>query len=321
MKRNVLTIAVGKRVYVEMAVALARSFFRWNGDTDISFYLVTDLPDLVPGDVKAKSTTISVKTGEIGAGFSSKLHLDQLAPQGKTIFIDSDCLIFENIDYLFDKFEGNDVSVVGGYISTGEWFGDIGVICKKFALDKIPKFNGGLYYIKKGIEATKVYDTARQLEARYDEIGFLRLRNRPNDEVLMALAMQLNGQKPLDDDGTILSDPQACPGKYYIDVINGKRLLVNPPYPHPQHQDWYPFERVSPAIVHFLDFHAQHYPYKREIYRLGKYALGKTNLFTPIWAKLHIEYPDRLKLLLKTIMRPVYHLLFGFRKIKASPRL
>src|SRR5437899_1696335 len=84
------------------------------------------------------------------------------------------------------------------------------------------------FYLEKGAAATRVYERARALEKQYDEIGFVRLRNRPNDEVIMALAMQLEGMKPLIDDGSIMSDPLACPGKYQIDVVNGNTLLINP---------------------------------------------------------------------------------------------
>jgi hypothetical protein len=321
LKRNVLTIAVGKQLYVDMAVMLARSFLLWNSGNGIEFHIVTDQPQFVPDDLKKKVNVNTIAEGGLPAGFSSKLYLDELAPEGQTLFIDSDCLIFGDLNSLFGRFQGKAVSVIGGYISNGEWFGDIASVCKKFEISRMPKFNGGLYYLEKGDKATDVYNTARELEKSYDDIGFVRLRGRPNDEVLMAVAMQLHHQKPLDDDGTVMSDPQACPGKYHIDIISGKRLLVNPPYPHPQHQAWYPFEKVSPLIVHFLGYYTQHYPYRREVYRLQKNSNGKLNLITELGAKFTIEYPGRLKTGLKNTLRPLYHSMFGFRTIKTSQRI
>ncbi|MES2062128.1 MAG: hypothetical protein V4456_09430 [Bacteroidota bacterium] len=319
--RTVITIATGKKVYVEMAANLARSFLLWHPQTNIQFRVVTDQPGLLPADLKGKIDIYKIKPGEFGEGFSSKLYLDKFAADGQTLFIDSDCLIFDRIDFLFDRFKDRQVSVIGNYISDGEWFGDIKSILQKFNLPHMPKFNGGIYYLEKGEKASAVYQTARELEKDYDNIGFVRLRNRPNDEVLMALAMQIHGQEPVTDDGTIMSDPQACPGGYEVDVINGNRWLLNPPPPHPLHQAWYPFIKVSPAIVHFLGHYTLEYPYQREIFKLKKAIIGQNIVLWRLQALLFIEYPGKLKKYLKDRFRGLYHKLFGFRKIKKSERL
>ncbi|WP_259065414.1 hypothetical protein HDF24_01605 [Mucilaginibacter sp. X4EP1] len=319
--KAVLTIGTGKKIFVDLAVNLARSFLYWHPGNEIIFQLVTDQPELIPPDLIDKVQLITIKPGELGVGFSTKLHLDKLVTCRQTLFIDSDCLIFEPLGHLFNRFAGHQVSVVGDYIADGEWFGDIAAICKQFNLPHIPKFNGGLYYLEKGSIATEVYSQARELEKQYDEIGFVRLRNRPNDEVLMALAMQLHQQTPLIDDGTIMSDPQACPGGYKIDVIKGKRWMLNPPHPHPLHVTWYPFEKVTPAIVHFLGSYTQNYPYKREVYRLQKAEAKQLNFFSEAAAFFFIQFPEQTKNFFKGIFRPVYHMLFGYRKIKQSERV
>lgn len=320
-KRSVLTIATGKEYYINLAVNLARSFLYWHPDGSIIFQLVTDLPELVPPDVRSRIQIIQVNPGELGTGFTPKLHLDKLVSEGQTFFIDSDCLIFESLDRLFERFKGHSVSVVGNYIAQGEWFGNIDAICRQFNIPHMPKFNGGLYYLEKGATATAVYSTARELENKYDEIGFVRLRDRPNDEVLMALAMQLNGQTPVIDDGAIMSDPQACPGGYEIDVITGKRWLINPPAPHPLHQSWYPFIKVSPAIFHFLGSYTSGYPYSREAYRLEKSLSNKLNWATEFIGLLTIEYPVKIIETVKNIFRPLYHKIVGYRKVKISKRI
>lgn len=319
--KHVLTIGTGKKLYVDLAVNLARSFLHWHTNSSILFQLVTDQPELIPEDLNDKIQVINVKPGELGLGFSTKLHLDKLVSEGQTFFVDSDCLIFEPLDGLFERFKGHDVSVAGNYATEGEWFGDIRSICNKFNIPHLPQFNGGLYYLEKGDKATEVYTTARQLEKQYDEIGFVRLRDRPNDEVLMALALQLHGQTPVIDDGTIMSDPQACRGGYKLDVISGERWMINPDPPHPLHQSWYRFHKVSPAIVHFLGHYTQHYPYKKEVYRLRKSANRQLNILSELKALFIIQYPEQVKNSFKNLFRPVYHLLFGNRKIKRSERV
>jgi hypothetical protein len=319
--RSIITIATGKKLYVDLAVNLARSFIWWHPQSNIQFFIVTDSMEHIPKNVSEKVNIITIQPGELGEGFSSKLHLDKLAPEGQTLFIDSDCLIFKNLDSVFERFLNHSVSVIGNYVSKGEWFGNIEAVCQKFGLPHLPKFNGGIYYLEKGPMASKVYETARALEKQYDDIGFKRLRNRPNDEQLMSLAMQLHNQQPIDEDATIMSDPQACPGGYFIDVIKGKCELINPPLPNPNHQSWYPFEKVSPAIFHFLGYYTTHYPYKREIYRLEKAMKEQLSWKEEVKVKLSVEIPERLKAVMKYTFRPAYRRFFGIRKIEVSERI
>jgi len=68
----------------------------------------------------------------------------------------------------------------------------------------------------------------------------------------MAISMALHGLNAVPDDGTIMSDPQACPGGLKVDVLRGQSWLYNPPAPDPRHQSWYPFQEVRPLLVHFL---------------------------------------------------------------------
>lgn len=321
MNKTIITIATGKQLYTHLAVNLARSFFWWHVDSDIKFKLITNQPDSLPTDLKDKVQLHVIKTGEFGIGFSSKLYLDQFIEDGQNIFIDSDCLIFGKLDQLFSRFKNHDVSVIGGYIKEGEWFGNVKNVCQKFNVPHLPKFNGGIYYLEKGVKASSVYQTARKLERKYDEIGFVRLRNQPNDEVVMALAMQLHGQTPIVDDGRIMSDPQACPGGYKIDVIKGNRWLINPPLPHLLHQSWYPFHKVSPLIIHFLGYYTQHYPYKRETYRLKKAFNNQLGFVEELVGLFTIQYPAQISNWVKNSFRPLYRMAFGTRKVKQSERL
>ena len=304
-----------------MAVNLARSFKLWNDGSGIEFYLVTDLPQHLPEDVKAFVKIIQVQPGEFGAGFTPKLYLDKLAPKGQTIFIDSDCIIYGSILPVFEKFSGHAVAVIGGYIADGEWFGNIAGICKKFNVKKLPKFNGGVYYVENGYKAEKVYEMAREFEKQYDEIGFVRLRGRPNDEVVVALAMAMNDEQPIPDDGTLMSDPLTCPGKYVTNVITGKTALLNPPKPSPLRQESYPFVNVSPVIVHFLGAETQSYQYKSDAHRLELIINDKYNLVNKMKLYGQIEFPARLITICKNIFRPVYRKFLGTRKIKVSDRL
>lgn len=319
--KSVLTLAVGKQVYINMAVTLARSFYIWNEDSGIDFYIATDNKQLIANDVLEWVKIITLESGELGEGFSVKLHLDEIAPTEQTLFIDSDCLITSSLTEIFEKMKGKSVSVVGSYISEGEWFGDVKSVCQKFELTKIPKFNGGLYYLERGELASKVYEKARELEPQYEAIGLKKLRNKPNDELLMALAMEMYHQTPLADNGNYMNDPQACPGRFKIDVFKGFSLMTNPPSPHPMHQSWNPNHIVYPKIVHFLGFYTNKYPYIHEEEKLRlvfEKKISKKNAELISFSRVAMPY--LVKESVKNAFRPIYHYLFGYRKIKISNR-
>lgn len=318
---NILTLATGKKLYVDLAVNLARSFFLWNSESNINFYLATDLPEHLPLDIKPYVQIILLAPNELGIGFSPKLHLDKLAPAGQTLFIDSDCLVYGNVLPVFEKFKGRQVSVVGNYIAQGEWFGDIAAICKKYRVTNLPKFNGGIYYLENGPVAAQVYTTARELEAKYDDIGFVRLRGRPNDEVLMALAMALHQQKPITDDGSILAEFVNFKSGITSDVIRGVAELFNKPG-HPHYQKNWPLISARPVVVHFLGHHNLILPYTKEIKMLeyifkDKYSLNKARALT----SLQVTLPSQTINWVKQLFRPLYHLLIGTRKVKPSERV
>lgn len=305
-----------------MACNLARSFIWWHPLSDIKFYIATDFPQFIPQELQSKIGILSFKEGELGQSFSSKLYLDKLAPSPQTLFIDSDCLIYGSLEFVFEHFNGNSVSVVGTYISDGEWFGDVKKVISQFNFSQIPKFNGGIYYLEKNELAHKVYEKAREIEPQYDNIGLQRLRGKANDELLMALAMEFYAQKPLKDTGVYMSDPQACPGYMYADVISGKRVLTNPAKPHKNHQSWYPFLKVKPVVIHYLGYYTHHCPYLSDAFILKLVLDKKIPVFiAKLISIFYVSLPFYSMFYAKEIFRPIYRLIFGFRKVKTSDRI
>ena len=320
-QKAVFTLAVGKAVYIQMAVNLARSFKHWHRDSSLRFVLATDQKHLIPPDL-LDIEIVELQPGQYGQGFSPKLHLDLLAPAEQNLFVDADSLCVGSLDPVFERFAGHAVSVVGMPISEGEWFGDVAAVCQRFGVAVLPRFNGGVYYLEKGEVSERVYATARELEPQYDEIGLVRLRNRPNDELLMAIAMALHNQTAIPDDGSIMSDPQACPGGLFIDVLRGSSRLINPPAPHPQHQAWYPFIEAHPVLVHFLGHHVSIYPYIREELRLTLAVANKWPTWAAdTWATLFCSVPHLSIRTIKNKLRPAHRQLFGVRPVSASNRM
>lgn len=320
LKKNILTIAVGKKLYIDMAISLAYSFLLWHKNQEIDFYLCTDQPELIPAYLLDKINIIKLKENELGTGFSSKLHLDKLAPAGQTLFIDSDCLVYGNLLPVFEKFKGHSVSVIGNYISQGEWFGDIKSVCEKYKVSHIPKFNGGVYYLENGEKAKSVYQLARILEAKYDEIGFTRLRNKPNDEVVMALAMQMSNCTPIAEDGSIMGEFVNFQSGFKGNVFKGEAILFNTPS-HPKYQPNWELKEGRPLIVHFLGNHTLFFPYILYKKELDLFYKQKPMFFIKLNTFATVSIPWFVSEYFKILFRPIYRMLFGFRKVKKSDRV
>jgi|ERR1035438_4547050 hypothetical protein len=321
MKNAVFTVAVGKRLYLRMAFAMARSFRLWHRDNGIEFFLATDADRAsLPTDL-SDLKIIPLKPAQYGHGFSPKIHLDKIAPAEKSLFIDADCLCVGSLEQAFADFRGHSVSVIGREISNGEWYGDVATICRKFNIPAMPRFNGGIYYLERGSTCERVYQTARELEARYDEIGFVRLRGHPNDEVLVSLAMALHGEKPIVERGDIMNSLLAGPAGLEIDVLNGEALLRNPKG-HPRHNPWYELDEMRPKLVHFLGSDINDYPYRQEEMRLDLVcSKGWPRWLATLWAKLSFSLPSLLWSKCKDILRPTYHVLFGPRVVRSGRSL
>jgi hypothetical protein len=184
----------------------------------------------------------------------------------------------------------------------------------------MPKFNGGVYYLEKGGMCSRVYQTARELEPRYDEIGFARLRGHPNDELLVSLAMAIHGQKPIPEKGDIMNSLLAGPGGVEIDVFKGHALLKNPKS-HRQHNPWYELDEMRPRLVHFLGSDISTYPYRQEVIRLKLVCeKGWPVWAATLWIKLTFSWPWLVREKLKNLLRPLYHATFGPRAVQNSNR-
>lgn len=319
--RAVLTIATGKWVYLDMAIALARSFLWWHRGSDIAFQVATDITGPLPADM-AGVEVLRFQPGELGHGFSMKLKLDQLATADQTLFIDADCLCVGRLDPVFERFAGHAVSVVGSDIGEGEWFGDVARTCAQFDVPAIPKFNGGVYYIERGELSRRVYERARSLEEHYDAIGLVRLRGSPNEELLMAISMAIEGCSGIEDDGSIHGELFASPQLLDVDVLRGHARLRNPPPPDPDHRPGYPVREISPVIVHFLGDFTRKWRYRAEEKVLRLVSLHHVPAgLARTWTNVSYRYPAMWLEWLRDVLRPAYRKLFGLRAVRQSDRV
>lgn len=315
-------MATTKDIYVDMALSLARSFLYWNRDRAIDFHLVTDLAVDLPRDLKG-IRIVRLSPGELGIGFSPKLHLDKLAPAEQTLFVDADCLCLGPLSDVFERFAGHAVSVFGSEVSTGHWFGDIEPLCTRFAVAALPSFNGGVYYLEPGDKAAAIYARARALEPEYDAIGLVRLRGRPNDEILMSIAMAEFKQTPVPDDGTVFACLEHYPLIRELSVLDGICRMSNPARPHRLHDPKRPAGHAAPTrIAHFLNTYTDHWRYRTETLKLRLILeSGLPEILARPLAAVSTALPGWSVEVAKDTLRPLYRKLFGVRPIAPSKRI
>jgi len=277
-KHSVITFATNQSTYVQLALNCAQSILLHN---DIPVYIVSNLDFSIPAKFNDRLFIILPKPEHLSLGIGMKLHIDEYLQTEHTLFIDSDCICFGNLGDIFTACAGMDVSVAGNIVKAESWCGEplARVVRQNWGLDKLIRFNGGLYYIKKSETAHRIFDKAREIAVDYDKYGFDRLKNKwINEEPTLSIAMMLNSQKPIADNGSFMTDlfTDHRPGE--LNVLKGTRLLKNPRAPLPGHRAWYPTQ-YSPIILHFSGTRINSYPYVSQ-----GVLLQLQRMRMPVWA-------------------------------------
>lgn len=138
--------------------------------------------------------------------YVDKLSLTSLAPFEKTIFIDSDCLAYRDLNDLWDLFrEAPPFCALGSVLSFDSddgWFKreDVGIFSDKVRFHI--SFHGGAYYIERSNPTLNAFsDTVTYVHQHYLEYKF-RHFPKPSDETVFSLAMAVSGFAPVAGAGT-----------------------------------------------------------------------------------------------------------------------
>lgn len=255
MKRGYLTIGIGE-YYRFLSKNLIRSY-RLNTYSDIPFCMVTDKKDDITDHL---ADIVIVEPEKLKDGFLYKLRIFDYTPFEETIFIDADCLIISDINFLWNFFQNTAVGVIGHNSSNPEnlkAFFNYDIVNKETGIKGFPVFNGGIYYFKKNEKAKKVFSDANYFSDFYDKYGMVKVRNMKNEEPVMSLALAYNNISAKSDDK--LNTMYCVPGitDLRIDILRKKCS----------------FRKygtiVNPAIMHFLTSGTRLFHYRREIKRMN----------------------------------------------------
>lgn len=274
---SVITFATNKLSYLQFAFNCARSVLLFN---DIKFYIVTNINAPIPGDIKDHVFLIEPTPEHAAMGICIKLFTIDYVQTQYTLFIDADCLCYADLSPIFEAAKPMSVTVAGNIVPAANWVGNkfAEEMKEHWGIDKLIRFNGGMYYINNNDTAKKIYATAQQIENKH-HYGYDAVNKKwVNEEAQMSMAMMLYQQKPLPDDGSFMTDLFTDRRPATLNILSGDRELSNPPLPMILHRPWYP-TRYSPLILHFGGANLNSYPYNSQSMLL---ALHRKTI--PVWA-------------------------------------
>ena len=179
-----LTIAFGKK-YRKIARNLIISYKKY-GNT-APFCVVTDKKTK-----QVKDFDYIIETKPLDKGFFNKLWLDKYSPFYNTVFLDADCLVFNNISSCFSGLKEFNMpfSPLGKNLVISDLDNCVGYFdfdkTKEFDLKYTYIFNGGFYYFNKN--SSGIFQTARRIASSEKDYGF----PFAGDEPCLALSMSIH---------------------------------------------------------------------------------------------------------------------------------
>lgn len=190
-----LTIATGKDIYFQIAVNLLRSYRLFSADP-LPFAIITDRENVYTAEfddvVILPNATCS---------YLDKLEMFNYLPYDVNIFIDADCLAYDDLNVFFDYFEQADDFSCGGRVlplddMTG-WFEYENLGPLQSEVDYVVGLHGGIYYMRRTEECRGIFEAAKRFSKNYADYGFKGKFSTPGDEPLIALSMAVNHMKPI----------------------------------------------------------------------------------------------------------------------------
>lgn len=186
--KGFITIATGSEKYHKMAYTLMLSY-KLTSENPYRFAVITD-----------KETSYTEYFDDvIIVENATKTYMDKIellinSPYKETIFIDADCIAFNDLNKYWDYFKNaSDFSAFGRILpldARDGWFDKDKLGKYKNNINNSIDIHGGIYFIRKGDICNKMYDISQDIARNYSNYSFRKFR-KPADEPILALAMAL----------------------------------------------------------------------------------------------------------------------------------
>jgi hypothetical protein len=222
-----------------------------------------------------------------------KLSVFTDTPFDETIFIDADCSVVNDLNYLFDVFaeNGSEISGIGGRteLDTGKkgiQFGQKAIQSFRIMHD-YPNFNGGVYYYKKSETGVACVDfMMNELLPNYDSYELLGWKDSIKyDEPLVIVGMLKYKMKPVPvemDIMRLVHDPETVKWDVNKHICSYR---------------WYS-DMVSPSIIHWKVGGTETYVYEKyDAIIRGQFYKQRSGVVFANKSKSFIKYKVYPKLL------------------------
>jgi len=281
MKRGIITMAFGKDRYIKMAKCLGKSIKRINNE--VSTDIVTDRirENFESFDYKIKMDK------KRGNGVTQKLYLNYYSPFDTTLFIDSDCIVYRDINIMWERFDscGEFAVEIEGYARKEDdykWSKNLEKTLEKSGIEKLPLYNGGVYYFKKSEITEKVMEKAREFYRRRKELGIKPFKNSPvNEETVIGMSIEKSKIEMPTFSGKIMGKSEYEYEKIkHVNVLDGECKHIRKG------------EQFNPVLIHYNIGRQTSYDYLKQIYMLegGEGVFSRVNYFSK--ALLKSNYHD-----------------------------
>lgn len=184
--RGFITIATGHEKYHKMAYVLLKSYRNTTANPE-RFAVITD----------KKSRYTAAFDDIVLVKDATKTYMDKIdllinLPYDETIFIDADCIAYNDLNYYWKAFENStDMSAFGRIMDLNSeegWYNKDKLGKLKSKVDYCQDFHGGIYYFRKSKVLNKIYQYCMEISKNYSEYQFKGFQ-KPADEPIFALAM------------------------------------------------------------------------------------------------------------------------------------
>ena len=303
MTRGFVTIATGKENYYVIAANLLASYRHYSAEP-LPFALICDAEN----EYSAQFDDV-VLLDNPHCSYLDKLALPRYAPYDETIFIDSDCLAYRDLNAFWRFFkDAADFTAFGMSHPTTfnyAWFkkDDIGEYADR--IEFIPDFIGGVYFIRKTKELDAFDSTCAHIHENYYRYKFRQFED-PCDEPIFALAMAAHGFEPVDN--------EFIPICFYPHVTAFKSDISRGLIKYKSKYE--PAARSWAYMVHWASGYTWNPPYTTEVARLKSVILKRGKLATACSA-MRVSAPYHAKERMKWALSKL-HLLDAARSVKYS---
>ncbi len=271
LTKGFVTIATGKEQYYEIAQNLLRSY-RFTTKSPLPFAILCDAEN----EYTKEFDDVCI-FDEAKCNYLDKLEMFDFLPYDTNIFIDADCLVYRDINRLFDIFESaDDFSCFGRVLPLDDktgWFEyeNLNTDLQQ-QIDYVVGLHGGIYYMRKTEKCKKVLEAAKAFTLNYADYKFKGKFETPGDEPLVALSMAVNNCKPIPHDFSSLICYWEHEDLFKLDITN--------------HSAYCAPLNIETDIVHWGTRFTRSIPYCKEIAALelnlsgaDKKAIKKSNKY------------------------------------------